>query len=55
VQALELLEKEMVTAMALLGVCSLNELGPQHLRSAMPMNPPHAFSAYPLFNERFGL
>jgi isopentenyl diphosphate isomerase/L-lactate dehydrogenase-like FMN-dependent dehydrogenase len=55
VQALELLEKEMVTAMALLGVCSLKELGPQHLRSTVPMNPPHAFSGYPLFNERFGL
>jgi isopentenyl diphosphate isomerase/L-lactate dehydrogenase-like FMN-dependent dehydrogenase len=54
VDALELLEREMIIAMGLLGVCRLSELGPRHLRAAMPMNPPHALSAYPLFTERFG-
>ena len=54
-QALELLEREMIIAMGLLGVCSLKELGPQHLKQAVPMNAPHALSAYPLFTERFGL
>jgi glycolate oxidase len=55
VMALELLEREMIIAMGLLGCCSLAELGPQHLRATVPMNAPHALSAYPLFTEKYGL
>lgn len=55
VNALELLQREIVIAMALLGVCSLTELSPRHLAAAVPMNVPHTLSAYPLFTEKFGL
>lgn len=52
-RALELLETEMIMNMGLLGVCSVKELGPQHLRPTVPVNPPHALSAYPVYMERF--
>jgi glycolate oxidase len=54
VRCLEILESEMAICMALVGVTALGQLGPQHLRAAVAMNPPHALGAYPVFLERFG-
>jgi glycolate oxidase len=54
VKTLELLEREMIVGMGLLGVTSLSQLGPQHLRPAVPMNPPHPLSPFPVFLDTFG-
>lgn len=47
---LGLLENEMISAMGLLGVPSLTELGPQCLHMAAPTNLPGVHSAFPLLN-----
>lgn len=54
VKALEILEREMVVAMGLLGVTSLKQLGPQHLRAAVPMNAPGVCSPFPVYLDTFG-
>ena len=54
VRAFELLEAEMIMNMGLLGACSVQELGPRHLRPTVPVNPPHALGAYPVYMERYG-
>ncbi|MBM3367668.1 MAG: alpha-hydroxy-acid oxidizing protein [Betaproteobacteria bacterium] len=50
VRALELLEEEIRVCLALLGVNSLAELGPQHLAAATPVGEPGVFSAFPLLS-----
>jgi glycolate oxidase len=52
-RALELLETEIRTNMALLGVRSVEELTPALLESAPPIVVPHALSAFPLLDEGY--
>ena len=52
-RALELLEVEIRTNMALLGVRSVAELGPAFLESATPISAPHVLSAFPLLDEGY--
>ncbi len=47
VRCLELLEKEITTTMGLLGVTSLDQLGPEYVTEAMPVRFPHEHSAFP--------
>jgi len=47
VQCLELLEREISTTMGLIGVTSLEELRPECVTPATPVNLPHEFSAFP--------
>lgn len=50
----EILETEIKTAMALLGVNHLSELTPAHLHpGAVPMNPPSPWSPFPVVTEAF--
>ena len=51
VRMLELLEAEVISAMGLLGVTTLDELGPRHLHVGAPtVAEPGVFSAFPLLN-----
>ncbi len=50
-RVLELLEAEMLNAMALLGVTSLDQLGPEHVVPAAPVRWPSMSSAFPLFED----
>lgn len=52
---LELLEEEMVIAMALLGVNSLSELTPECLQSLPPVGNAHPLGAFPVVMERLGI
>ncbi len=47
-RALELIEDEMTRAVGLLGVTSLDQLGPSHVKAAAPVVAPDVFSAFPL-------
>ncbi|MBK17606.1 MAG: alpha-hydroxy-acid oxidizing enzyme [Rhodospirillaceae bacterium] len=47
VRCLELLEREIITTMGLIGVTSLDELGPECVTEAMPVTLPHEHSAFP--------
>ena len=47
VRVLEILEAELVVAMALLGVNRLDEVGPQYLAPTIPVTPAHEMSAWP--------
>jgi glycolate oxidase len=47
VRVLEILESEIVTTMALLGITRLEELGTAHLSKVQPMSPTHEMSAFP--------
>jgi len=53
VRALELLEVEIRTNMALLGVRSVEELTPAFLEAAPPFVLPHVLSAFPLLDEGY--
>ena len=46
VRVLEILENEMITAMGLLGVTSIDQLGPEYLTKAERVTPPHEMSAW---------
>ena len=46
VRVLEILENEMVSAMGLMGVTSLSELGPEYLTEAERVTQPHEMSAW---------
>jgi glycolate oxidase len=46
VRVLELLENEIISAMGLLGVTSLDQLGPEYLREAERVTQPHEMSAW---------
>ena len=52
-RALELLEVEIRTNMALLGVRSVEELNPSYLEAATPIVTPHVLSAFPLLDEGY--
>jgi glycolate oxidase len=45
---LEILENEMRSALGLLGVTAIDQLGPGYVHSATPTNMPHVHSAFPL-------
>ena len=47
VKCLELLEREIETTMGLIGVTSIDQLGPEYLTKAMPVTFPHEHSAFP--------
>ena len=47
VRVLELLEREIVIAMGLLGVSKLSELGPSYVAKTIPVLPAHEMSAFP--------
>ena len=47
VRVLEILESEIITSMALLGVTRLDQLKPVHLRKAKPLGLSHEMSAFP--------
>ena len=50
-KALDILEHEVQTSVALLGAASLDELGPELLVREAPLAPPHVLSAFPLMDE----
>ncbi|HRD77815.1 MAG TPA: alpha-hydroxy acid oxidase [Hyphomicrobiaceae bacterium] len=51
VRMLEILEAEVISAMGLIGVTKLDELGPRHLHVGAPaVMEPSVFSAFPLLN-----
>src|SRR5262245_23979990 len=47
VRVLEILESELITTMALLGVTRLDQLTPNHLCKVQPLTPAHEMSAFP--------
>ena len=47
VRVLEILETQMQSAMGLMGVTSLDQLGPEYLCAAEPVTMPHEMSAWP--------
>ena len=53
ISALEILEHEIRTTMALLGAASLEALHPALLTAAVPVNPPGVLSAFPLLSEDY--
>jgi glycolate oxidase len=53
VRALTIIEQEIRTSMALLGVSELGGLGPELLERAQPMVTPHVLSAFPLLDEGY--
>ncbi len=53
VRALELVEQELVTTMALMGAASLDELNPAFLEAAASVVAPHVLSAFPLLDEAY--
>ncbi len=46
VRVLEILEHEMISAMGLLGVTSIDQLGPEFVREAESVTPPHEMSGW---------
>jgi glycolate oxidase len=46
VRVLEILENELISAMGLLGVTNLKEVGPEHIAKAEAVTPPHEMSAW---------
>ena len=53
VRALELVEHEIKTSMALMGISELNDLSPGLLERTQPLTPPHVLSAFPLLEEGY--
>ena len=51
--ALEILEREILIALALLGVNSLDALDPSYVHPADPVYPPGYGSAFPLLDEGY--
>src|SRR5580658_8473119 len=51
VRMLEIMEDEAMRSLGLLGVTSFAKLDPSHLHAAAPANPPHVFSAFPLWEH----
>jgi isopentenyl diphosphate isomerase/L-lactate dehydrogenase-like FMN-dependent dehydrogenase len=56
VRVLEILEEEIVSCMGLLGACSVAELGPHCIKSAVPLGRARNWidSAFPLISEGYG-
>ncbi|MCC6238269.1 MAG: alpha-hydroxy-acid oxidizing protein [Dehalococcoidia bacterium] len=46
-RVLEILEEEILSAMALLGVTCIEDIGPQHISPAVPVTPAHEMSSWP--------
>ncbi len=46
VRVLEILEHEMISAMGLLGITSIDQLGPEFIREAESVTPPHEMSSW---------
>jgi isopentenyl diphosphate isomerase/L-lactate dehydrogenase-like FMN-dependent dehydrogenase len=53
VRALQIVEREIVTTMALLGVSKLKDLNPALLERATPTSPADVLSAFPLLEEEY--
>lgn len=53
ISTLEIMEHEIKTTMALAGINSLSQLGPDLLQRAEPLAPPHVFSAFPFLDEGY--
>ena len=53
VTALEILEREILIALALLGVNSFEQLDPGYLHPAVPVYPPGYGSAFPLLDQGY--
>jgi len=53
VRALEIVEQEIVTTMALMGAASLDELNPAFLEAATAAVDPHVLSAFPLLDQGY--
>ena len=53
VRALEIVEHEITTAMALMGISELEDLNPSLLERATPLTAPHVLSAFPLLDEGY--
>jgi glycolate oxidase len=53
VRALEIVEHEITTAMALMGISELEDLNPSLLERAQPLTAPHVLSAFPLLDEGY--
>jgi isopentenyl diphosphate isomerase/L-lactate dehydrogenase-like FMN-dependent dehydrogenase len=53
VRMLELLEHEMRTNLALMGLSSIDQLGPDCVLPAEPVGEPHALSGFPLLSEDY--
>jgi isopentenyl diphosphate isomerase/L-lactate dehydrogenase-like FMN-dependent dehydrogenase len=51
---LEILEEELVIAMALVGVNTLPELTPYYIEPSLPVGPAHPLAAFPVLMERLG-
>ena len=51
VRALELLEQEITTCLALLGLTGFDQLNTSHLHACQPTAAPTVRSAYPLIEE----
>ena len=47
VRVLEILEAELRSAMGLLGVTGVDQLGPRYVCAATPVTPPHEMSSWP--------
>ena len=53
VRMLEILEKEVLIALYLLGVTGYDQLGPEYVIKEAPAYPPNQFSAFPLLDEGY--
>ncbi len=53
VRALELVEQEIRTTMALLGVSDIADLSPEHMERAQPLAEATVLSAFPLLEEGY--
>jgi glycolate oxidase len=54
-RVLEILENELISAMGLLGITSINQLSPAYLRRAEPVTPAHEMSAWVNMSKRAGV
>ncbi|MCH8142789.1 MAG: alpha-hydroxy-acid oxidizing protein, partial [Proteobacteria bacterium] len=52
-RALEILEHEVLTTMALMGVSDVKDLHPGLLEKVPPVTPAHVLSAFPLLEEGY--
>jgi glycolate oxidase len=55
VRVLEILENELISAMGLLGVTNLKEVGPEYVTTAESVKPPHEMSAWVNMSKQAGV
>lgn len=53
VRALEIVEHEIKTSMALMGISELKDLSPSLMERTQPLTPPHVLAAFPLLDEGY--